>query len=246
MHDFDDKTQTFQFEAVKEEPQTTKPQQNRSQNDEFTAARKGRGYEIYDRKEKSNAALIGIASALTVLLVITIVVGIFILKSDNENPQNEGNSIVQNETSQEPTDKEIPEIQNLTVACKMVFYGVGTRENNGEYIARADLYDQEMYQFDSRDIIIDEDTDIRQDGKRLTPQALVYLIENSGGESIVFEGEIKDEDGRAISISFETPVIEEPQEENTEEPTEEEGEVSAENNAEAPVTEQPTEATEIQ
>ena len=220
MNEFDEKTQTIEFEAIKDEPQTEKPQQNRRGNDEFTTARNGRGYEVYNRKEKSNGALIGIASALTVLLVVAIVAGIFILKGDKERQlQNEGLIVDQKEPEKEnlPEEEEVPEIQNLTITCNMVMYGENISKSGGVYTIKADLYDQEMYMFDSKAIVIDDDTDIRQDGKRLTAQALVYIIENSGGDNIVFKGEIREKDGRALSISFETPqeVPEEEPEEQT-------------------------------
>jgi len=66
-----------------------------------------------------------------------------------------------------------------------------------------------MYKFDNKKLIINGETDIRQDGKRLTPRALIYIIENSGGDMPVFEGEIKEEDGSVISLSFEAPPEEE-------------------------------------
>ena len=207
MSNFDDKTQTFKFDPISEE----KPQRNRVSDDEFSAARRGKSYENYNRKEeKGNVALIVVAIILAVLLIGVIVAGIFILKTDNEaEPPVENEIILEEEKEEEP-----PEVLNVTTMCNIIFYPESVIAKDGGYSLLADLYDEEMYKFDNRKLIINDDTDIRQDGKRLTPRALIYIIENSGGDMPVFEGEIREEDGAIVSISFEAPQEEEiPEEE---------------------------------
>ncbi len=213
MNNFEDKTQTFKFDPLKEE----KPQQNRVSDDEFSAARRGQSNENYHRKEeKGNGALIAVAIVLAVLLIGAIVAGIFILKAEKE-PQKPLDEVIIEKEPQE--EEEPPEVQNVSLSCNIVFYPESVIAKDGGYTVLADLYDDGMYKFDNKKLIINGETDIRQDGKRLTPRALVYIIENSGGDMPVFEGEIKEEDGSVISLSFEAPAEEEIPEEVPEEET---------------------------
>ena len=225
MSNFDDKTQTFKFDPILEE----KPQQNRVSDDEFSAARRGKNYENYRRKEeKGNGALVAIAIILAVLLIGAIVAGIFILKGDKE-PQNPLDEVIIEKEPEE--EEEPPEVQNVSLSCNIVFYPESVIAKDGGYTILADLYDDGMYKFDNKKLIINGETDIRQDGKRLTPRALIYIIENSGGDMPVFEGEIREEDGSVISLSFEAPAEEEIPEELPE------GELPEGENPEEPLTE---------
>lgn len=222
MSDYNDKTQTFKFSPVKDE----KPQINRSENDEYSAARKNTGYER--REERSSNTLVYVAIILAVLLIAAVVAGIFILKPSDDPSQNlpeEGITEIlpSKEEEEEPSEK-----KDITVSCSMVFYSDSVIKKNGGYTVLADLYDKDFYKFDNRKLIINNDTDIREDGKRLSADALIYLVESMGGEGIVFDGEIKEEDGTVLSITFDGSFreeIENPPEENPDEgeqtPTEE-------------------------
>ncbi len=245
MNEFDEKAQTFKFDPVKEEKIQEKPQQNRRENDEFSAARKGYGdYEqsYSGKKEKGNGGLIAIACILTVILVVVIVGGIFILKNDN-NPQLPAGEEVTPSLPEEEIPEEIPEVMNASVLCNIVFYSDSIMVNDGEYTILADLYDDQMYKFESKKLIIGKETDIRQDGVRITPQAFSYIIENTGGEKIVYEGEVRERDGVVLAISFESLFEEEPEEDDEEENQEEDETLSdvikpdsEENNEPAPET----------
>lgn len=230
----DDKTETFEFRPVRDE----KPQIRRSENDEYSAARKNDNYE--KREEKSSKGLVYVAIILAVLLIAAIVAGIFILKPEKqEEPPVEENITVN--LPEEEEEKEEEEVKNITVSCSMVFYSDSVIKKNGGYTVLADLYDSEFYKFDNRKLTINEDTDIRESGKRLSAEALIYLIESMGGEGIVFDGEIKEEDGTVLSISFDGGFREELEKEEEENPSE--GEVISpeeETPSESPSTEEPT------
>ncbi len=222
MREFEDNSETMQFDAVKEEPEAVKPQQNRSQNDEFTAARRGRGYEIHSKKESGNGALIAVICILTVLLVGAIVTGILILKNDKEEPQPQNDEAIvenQEEEEEEFEEEEIPEVQNTVISCSLVFYPETVKEqDDGSYKIKADFLDPDGEVFETKRIFINEDTDIRQDGERLALEGFIYYIEETNsGDKIIFKGEIKEEDNVAVVISFETPPPEEEPEEIPEE-----------------------------
>ena len=222
MKEFEDNSQTMEFDAVKEAPQEIKPQQNRSANDQYTAARRGRGYEI--KKEKGNGALIAIACSLTILLVVALVATILILKGDKkEEPQKQNDEaiVVENEEEKAPEEEEeIPEIQNKIISCDLVFNPSSMEKEDDGFSIRADFFDSEMNQFETRRIIINEETDIRRDGERLAPEGFIYILENSGGDQIVFKGEIREKDDVVIAISFESQAVEEAiEEEKTSEET---------------------------
>lgn len=208
MSDFKDKGDTFRFRPGEE-----KPQINRSENDEYSNARKNREYE---EEEKSSNILPYIAIVLAILLIIAVVAGIFILKQgkvpQNNVPENE-EVIKIPEEEEEKEEEEEPEI---TLVCSMVFDSSRIYKNGEEYAVLADLYDKDFYSFDSRKLIINEETDIRESGKRISKDALIYIIRNTAGDAIVFDGEIRESDNTVLSISFDSSVLEEPEEETPE------------------------------
>lgn len=208
MSDFKDNGDTFRFRPGEE-----KPQINRSENDEYSSARRNKAYE--EEEEKSSNILPYIAIALAVLLILAVVAGIFILKRGKE-PQN---NIPQDEEvikipEEEEEEEETPEI---TLVCSMVFDSSRIYKNGDGYAVLADLYDKDFYSFDSRKLIINEETDIRESGKRISKDALIYIIRNTAGDAIVFDGEIRESDNTVLSISFDSSVLEAPEEETPEE-----------------------------
>ena len=216
MNGYDDNSKTLQFEAVKDEPEIVKPQQNRNVNDEFSAARKGRGYEINEKKESGNGVLIALICVLTVLLIGAIVLAVFVIKGDKKAPQPETEEAVVEKTEEE----EVPEVQNTTISCDLVFYPkTMTEKDDGSYRVKVDFLDSDGAISKTERIFINEDTDIRQDGERLALEGFLYYMETAeNGDEIVFKGEISEEDLIAITLSFQTPVEEEiVSEEQTEE-----------------------------
>ncbi len=216
MNGHDDNSKTLQFEAVKEESEIVKPQQNRSVNDEFSVARKGRGYEINEKKESGNGVLIALICVLTVLLIGAIVLAVFVIKGDKKAPQPETEEAVVEKTEEE----EVPEVQNTTISCDLVFYPkTMTEKDDGSYRVKVDFLDSDGAISKTERIFINEDTDIRQDGERLALEGFLYYMETAeNGDEIVFKGEISEEDLIAITLSFQTPVEEEiVSEEQTEE-----------------------------
>lgn len=212
MKEFEDNSQTIKFEAVKEEPERVKPQQNRSRNDEFSAARSGRTYENSNKKESGNGALIAIICVLTVLLVGAIVTTILLIKGNNEDPYPQEDGVII-ETA--PEEEDVPEIQNKVISCDLILYPETIKvKDDGSYKIKADLLDSDGEVFESGRIVLNEDTDIRQDGQRLDLGGFIYYIEETNsGDKIIFKGEIEEEDYIAMAISFETPPEEEPVEE---------------------------------
>lgn len=207
MNGYDDNSKTLQFEAVKDEPEIVKPQQNRNVNDEFSAARKGRGYEINEKKESGNGVLIALICVLTVLLIGAIVLAVFVIKGDKKAPQPETEEAVVEKTEEE----EVPEVQNTTISCDLVFYPkTMTEKDDGSYRVKVDFLDSDGAISKTERIFINEDTDIRQDGERLALEGFLYYMETAeNGDEIVFKGEISEEDLIAITLSFQTPVEEE-------------------------------------
>lgn len=211
MSDFKDKGDTFRFRPGEEEK---KPQINRSEYDEYSSARRSKVYE--EEEEKSSNILPYIAIALAVLLIIAVVAGIFILKQ-GKGPQNnipEDETVIKIPEDEEEEEEEEPEI---TLVCSIVFDSSRIYKTDDGYAVLADLYDKDFYSFDSRKLIINEETDIRESGKRISKDALIYLIRNTAGDAIVFDGEIRESDNTILSISFDSSVLEEPEEEAPEE-----------------------------
>ena len=227
MSTFNDKEDTFVFQPEQREK---KPQLDRSGYDEYSNARRGVSYETEDTSSKK---LLYIAIALAVLLIIAVVAGIFILNAGKEPNNNIPENEIEGVLPEEEEEEEAPEI---TLVCSMVFDSSSVFKRDEGYTVLADLYDKDFYKFDNRKLIINDDTDIREKGKRVSADALVYLIENMAGDAIIFDGEIRESDNTLISISFDSSEWEEetpPEEEAPEEPSEE------------PSEDDPTEGEEI-
>lgn len=206
MRDYNDKSETFEFKPMREE----KPQLNRRENDVYSSARRSVQHKKED--EGNNRTLVYVAIILAVLLIASLIAGIFILKSgkneENTPPVEENLIIGEDEEEEEPEEN-----KEIVVECSMIFYADSVIKKNGEYTVLADLYDKNFYKFDNRKLVITKDTLIKEDGKRLSMDALIYLVESMAGEGIVFEGEIRDEDNVVLSISFDGSFREEIEEE---------------------------------
>ncbi len=238
MSNFKDNGDTFRFRPGEGEK---KPQINRSENDEYSSARRNK---VYEEEEKSSNMLPYIAIILAVLLIIAVVAGIFILKKGKE-PQNnipEDETVIKIPEDEEEEEEEEPEI---TLVCSMVFDSSRVYKTDDGYAVLADLYDKDFYSFDSRKLIINEETDIRESGKRISKDALIYIIRNTAGDAIVFDGEIRESDNTVLSISFDSSVLEEPEEDSPgeENPPKEPEETpeEGEGNIEGTVDTEPTE-----
>lgn len=205
MSNYDDKSKTCEFDVIKEE----KPQVRRQENDAYSSARQNREYESGD---SGNKGLVYITVILAILLVVAIVAAVFILnpgnKDNDEIPENEIINTIEDTEDEEMQEEENTE-ENITVSCSMIFYSDSIIKKNGEYSILADLYDKDFYKFDNRKLFITDETDIREDGKRLSADALVYLIESMAGDGIVFDGEIREKDNTVVSIKFDGSFREE-------------------------------------
>lgn len=219
MDEYNDKSETVEFRPIKEEKQHI----NRSEEDVYSSARRN---VRYDEKENgsSDRKLIYIAVILAVLLIIAIAAGVFILKAgkpaqeQNELPVEENNLITENAPEEEAPEKEVISSYNI------VFYGDSVIKKNGVYTILADLYNSSFEKEDNRKLVINGDTDIRENGKRLSAEGLVYAVERMAGEGVVFEGKIRESDNVVISISYDGSFREEIEAETEEEPGTAEGE----------------------
>lgn len=233
MENNNDKSKTVEFRPIKE----TKQQVNRKENDVYSTARKSKVYE--ERGETQNKSLIYLAIVLAVLLIVAIIAGVIILgrgnKSSDENVPAEDIIEALEELPEEEEEKEV------ILECQVVFYGDSVIKKENGYTILADMYDSEFKKIDNRKLVINSETQIRENGKRLSAEGLVYAVESMAGEGIVFDGQIRESDNVVLKLSYEGSFREEaeeepPEEEETPENTPPEEEIPEE---EKPSTEEP-------
>ena len=214
MNENNDKSQTLEFKPVREE----KERVDRSSEDVYSSKRRNESYK--QEPKGSDKKLVIIAIVLSVLLIIAIIAGAIIISSENKKVENDPPVAVLEE-EEIPEEEPEPE-KDIILVYNIVFYGESVMEKDGQYTIFADLLNNAFEKEDNRKLIINDETDIRENGKRISKDGLVYLIESMVGEQIVFEGEIRDKDNVLLSVSFDGSFREElNQQEETEEENEE-------------------------
>ena len=238
MNDFNDKNDTFIFKPEEE----VKPHIDRTESDKYSSARRG----VYNKKEEEKISpLIYVAAGLAAVLVVAIIIGLIVLNSDgNKNnankPQEQQEELKGGETiSGEDEEEEDDEIETITY-YGLVFNSdrIFMLESEEGYAISADLYDNSDKKVETRRVRITEETEIRDNGQRISMDAFISVIENQGGDKNVFGSEIREEDSVVTYIAYDSRSFEEDIPEGPEVPTEEPTE--PENPPEVP-TEEPTE-----
>ncbi len=231
MENNNDKSKTVEFRPIKEKKQ----QVNRKENDVYSNARKSKVY--VEAEETQNKSLIILAIVLAVLLIVAIIAGVIILGRGNNSPE-------ENIPTEDIIDvqEEIPEEEKEVItACQIVFYGDSVIKKESGYTILADLYDSEFKKIDNRKLVISGETQIRENGKRLSAEGLIYAVESMAGEGIIFDGQIRESDNVVLKLSYEGSFREEAQEEPPAEeaPPEEEPAEGETPDEEKPSTEEP-------
>lgn len=202
MEEYNDKDQTIEFRPVKEEKEYV----SRENGSVYNEGRKERN--VRRESEKSNRPLIYLALVLAILLVIAIAVGIIILNKDNAVKNNEPLEmeppVIEIEEEEEVSKEEV-KINYYNV----VFYGDSVIKTQDGYSVLADLYDDSFNKKDNRKLYITEETDIRENGNRLSASGLVYAIESMAGEGVVFEAKIRENDNMVVSVYYDGSFKEE-------------------------------------
>lgn len=229
MENNNDKSKTVEFRPIKEKKQ----QVNRKENDVYSNARKSKVYE--EAEETQNKSLIILAIVLAVLLIVAIIAGVIILGRGNngleEKLPTEDIIDIEEEIPEEEEEKEV------ITECQIVFYGDSVIKKENGYTILADLYDGEFKKIDNRKLVINSETQIRENGKRLSAEGLIYAVESMAGEGIVFDGKIRESDNVVLKLSYEGSFREEAEEAPPEE--EEETTENAPSEEEIPEEENP-------
>lgn len=198
-----DREDTFIFkpeEPKKEEKVVEKIA--RTEVDEFTIARKAREYE--EEEEKSSALPI-VAAVLGVLLVIAIVAAVIFINSGGEEvapkepAQDEVTAPVGDDSDDEEEEEEII-IKEYTVA-----YNGGKiyeMENGGGYSIVFDVFDSKNNIVGNEKLYVNEDTVIKDENKKIRLESFITFIENQGGDIILFDCEVRDNDSMILTINY--------------------------------------------
>ncbi len=178
--------------------------------------------------EKGNKALIYTLVILCILLVIAISAVFLLLSTSsrekNEN-QNQGGDIILEE--KEPSEEKEEEEEAVEIiSCSIVFYGESAVESDEGYVITAKVTDNKTQRQKKKHLLIDDDTEIRINGKRVAPDSFIYLLEEKNEEALVFDSKVDEENEYITYISFDGDLSE--KEEEEEEPPAEETEENPE------------------
>lgn len=239
MEDNNDKSKTMEFT-----PGTPKREVEREESDIYSMQRKTPQYSFdYDdedyEEEKGEKKMMYAAISLAVILVIVITAGIFVIRGKKSpGDENKENDTVYTEDdkntniTEKDDNKQDEEIAEKSVSYSTVFYGDSVIQKGSYYTILADIYDKNMKKVDNRKLLINSETNIYENGKRITPEALVYTVEALAGEGIIFDCRIRESDNFAEEISFKGSFKEqlpEKEEEKVPETEEKNEDVPAEN-----------------
>lgn len=206
MEEFNDKSKTIEFTPLHKEKQ----QIERTENNIYSQARRNNAKHS-PKQDKSTKVLVYTSLILAILVIIAVVTTVAILnmerfKNNAELPA-EDEIITENEVGGKEEEEPAPEAKiNL---YNVVFYGDSVTETADGYSILADLYDETFSHKENRKVFITKETDIRQDGQRLSAQALIYAIDRMAGEGVVFDVKLRESDNVALSISYEGSLEEE-------------------------------------
>ena len=217
MSDFKDKDETFVFKSVPEE----KPHIDRTEDDKFSYARKSVEYE--EEEEDSTSPLVITAIVLAVILIVTIIGGVIYLSGINKGKQQteEKPPIVNVEEEEKEEEEEIIETDyNLIFDSEQIFY----MENGKGYAVSTVFFDTRDKFIKKEMTYVTDETVIKDNGKRISVEAFINVIKNQGGDLIMFDSRVREEDSLVLTINYDsrTFVPEEIPEENPEETTPEE------------------------
>lgn len=217
----ENKDKTVKFDPVTEE--IIRKEEVRRTNDDLYSERRNSNFSE-DESESTNK-LLYVAIILAVIIVIMLVAGLFMLgrSMTRENPQEETEIEKIEEELPEKIDEEEPEEkeeEEIIIKSDIVFYGDSIIKKDSGYSVLADVYDENFKKTDHRKIFIDKSTKIYEDGKRMSAEGFIYVIESLAGESIVVQSEIRDKDGYAIMLKYESGFEESIQEEEEKEESE--------------------------
>ena len=180
-------------------------------------------------EERGNKALIYTLVILSILLVLAIS-AVFVLlsygKEEKGEPQNQGEAVILEE--KEPPEEEEPQKEAKIISCSIVFYGESAVEKDDGYVITAKVTDNSTQRQKKKHLLIDDDTEIRINKKRVARDSFIYLLEEKNEEALVFDAKIDEEKEYITYISFDGDLSQKeeeegpPMEEMGEEPEEEE------------------------
>ena len=180
-------------------------------------------------EEKGNKALIYTLVILSILLVIAIGAVLLLLSSDkNEKRETQtlGGEIILEE--KEPSqEKEEEEKEVKIISCSVVFYGESAVESDEGYVITVKMTDNDTQRQKKKHLLIDDDTEIRINGKRVETDSFIYLLEEKNEEKLAFDAKVDDEKEYITYISYDGDLSENEKAEE-ESPAEETGEESEE------------------
>ncbi len=228
-----DKDNTFIFKPEEIEILEDKPHIERSPRDEYSRARITKARE----EQEKPSVLPYVAVGLAVVLLITVIIGVLMLRGDinfrKETEEPPVPPVVEVEEEEEPEE----EVAETSQKWEITFdpNGIYHMESGNGYAVFADWYDVSGKKINSRKkVYITEETDIRDNGKRISADAFIYIIKNQGGSSVFFQSEVETESDKVLSITYDSRGFEEEVPEEI--PEETQGEEVSEEIPEAPET----------
>ncbi len=201
-----DKDNTFIFEPE----ENIKPHIDRTEGDKYSSERRG----VYKKEEEKISPLAYVAVGLAAVLIITIIIGIIVLNSEgNKGEFNTPQNGTEDLTGVDITNDDEPEEEKPET---VTYYGlifnddrIFLLESGDGYAISADLYDNNGKKVETRRVRVTEETEIRDNGQRISLDAFISVIENQGGDKNLFGSEIREDDSVVIYIAYDSRTFEE-------------------------------------
>jgi len=227
MKDYEDKDRTFIF---KPEDGEKKPVLKKETPPEVDEEEYERPAPRKRRKKKESHALVYVAIGLSILLVVVIAIAISVLKSDEEpkNPiENEPTENVGEKENEEEAPPVQEEPEKETVRDYYIVFDAEEKyllEDENGYSIAAEFYDEDGYKEKTGKVRITDETDIRDNGNRISTKTFVNKLSEQNENRVKFESEIREKDGiyTALSITYDSRDFKKPVEEEVIEDKEDE------------------------
>lgn len=210
-----DNEKTMVFNPIKEKNQKENPI-SEEKNVDFVEELVNEDYDEdeYEEDEISSRTkiILIVATALaTIIFVAVCVWGISTLFNKREEkpeiPEKE-NIVVEEPEKIEETPVEEPAEEEENILYNIAFLPGSVEQEGDSYTVRAKLYNKSMVSEGEKRIVLNDSTEIVEDGEELSLVSFISIIESIEDEEIIFKGKISEKTREVINISYRSEILE--------------------------------------
>lgn len=168
-------------------------------------------YEDDEISNRTKIILIVATALATIIFVAVCVWGISTLvnkrKEKPEIPEKEDIVVEEPEKIEEaPVEEPVEEKENIVY--NIAFLPGSVEQEGDSYTIRAKLYNKSMVSEGEKRIVLNDSTEIVEDGEELSLVSFISIIESIEDEEIIFKGKISEKTREVINISYRSEILE--------------------------------------